>query len=100
VSIRFLLNHLKGRWLIDGNIEFLGRVDEQLNIIGSRVELEEVESRLLHHENVKENVVIVKENENENKYLCAYLVARSETSVSQLREFLLNQLPDFTKNLI
>jgi tyrocidine synthetase-3 len=60
------------RWLPDGNIEFLGRLDHQVKIRGYRVELGEIESRLLELENVKAAVVI-----ESNKYICAYIVGDS-----------------------
>ncbi|MCP5102891.1 MAG: AMP-binding protein, partial [bacterium] len=64
----------QARWLADGNIEFLGRVDTQVKIRGFRVELQEIENRLLLHEKIKEAVVIDREKEGD-KYLCAYVVA-------------------------
>lgn len=85
----------RGRWLTDSNIEFLGRVDNQVKIRGNRVELEEIENQLLHHDAVVEAVVIPKENESGYKYLNAYIVSNNETSVSELRTFLLNHLPDY-----
>ncbi|MCP5105455.1 MAG: hypothetical protein GY950_18860, partial [bacterium] len=63
------------RWLPGGNIEFLGRIDLQVKIRGFRIELSEIENRLLRHEEIKEAVVISREGENGDKYLCAYIVA-------------------------
>ena len=51
-----------GRWLPDGNIEFLGRNDEQVKIRGFRVELGEIEAKLLEHPAIKEAVVVAKED--------------------------------------
>ncbi|MCK5058674.1 MAG: amino acid adenylation domain-containing protein, partial [Candidatus Aminicenantes bacterium] len=97
------------RWLPDGNIEFSGRIDQQVKIRGHRIELGEIENRLLEHELVKEVVVLHKENDAGEKYLCAYIV-EAENIVSQsgglsveaqgvvlsdLRQFLSRLLPDY-----
>ncbi|WP_143328842.1 amino acid adenylation domain-containing protein, partial [Clostridium beijerinckii] len=63
------------RWLPDGNIEFLGRIDNQVKIRGFRIELGEIENRLLENENIKEATVLVKENKDGEKYICAYVVS-------------------------
>ncbi|MCB2298641.1 non-ribosomal peptide synthetase, partial [Clostridium tagluense] len=83
------------RWLADGNIEFIGRIDHQVKIRGFRIELGEIESQLLAHELVKEAVVIDKEDEDGNKYLCAYIVSEEELKVSELREHLSRTLPEY-----
>jgi amino acid adenylation domain-containing protein len=88
------------RWLTDGNIEFLGRLDHQVKIRGIRIELEEIENQLLKHEKVKEVVVLAKEDEPGDKYLCAYIVSGIPGSsrgfdVSVLREYLLKSLPAY-----
>ncbi|NOQ28295.1 MAG: amino acid adenylation domain-containing protein [Bacteroidales bacterium] len=82
------------RWLPDGNIEFLGRIDHQVKIRGFRIELGEIESALLKHENIKESVVLVRE-ENGDKYLCAYIVSKEELNHEELRVYLLEQIPDY-----
>ena len=82
------------RWLSDGNIEFLGRIDHQVKIRGFRIELGEVENQLLTHERIKEAVVLPGDMD-----LYAYIVVGkgnlSTLSVSELREYLANQLPDY-----
>jgi amino acid adenylation domain-containing protein len=90
------------RWLPDGNIEFLGRRDHQIKIRGYRVELGEIENRLLDHKEVKEVIVVVGTNETGIKYLCAYIVPHHppahepEASISKLlKEFLSHSLPDY-----
>jgi fengycin family lipopeptide synthetase D len=62
------------KWLSDGNIEFLGRIDKQVKIRGFRIELAEIESRLIEHHQIKEAVVIDREDTLGDKYLCAYIV--------------------------
>ncbi|MDZ8135365.1 MAG: amino acid adenylation domain-containing protein [Nostoc sp. DedQUE04] len=85
-----------GRWLTDGNIEFLGRIDHQVKIRGFRVELGEIETFLCQHPNVRENVVVVQQGQADNVQLVAYVVAKSEVvpSISELRSFLKEKLPD------
>ncbi len=83
------------RWLPDGNIEFLGRIDYQVKIRGFRVELGEIENQLLEHERVNEAVVLAKGKEGGDKQLIAYYVSEIEISVSELRSFLFERLPDY-----
>ncbi|UCH97450.1 MAG: AMP-binding protein, partial [Candidatus Aminicenantes bacterium] len=83
-----------GRWLTDGNIEFLGRIDHQVKIRGFRIELGEIEHQLLQYENINETLVVAKE-ENNSKYLCAYLVSKEKINVSGIRDFLSRKLPDY-----
>jgi amino acid adenylation domain-containing protein len=85
----------KARWLTDGNIEFLGRTDNQVKIRGHRIELVEIESKLLQHDAIIEAVVIPKENERGQNYLNAYIVSNNEPPVSELRAFLLKHLPEY-----
>ncbi len=83
------------RWLSDGNIELIGRIDQQVKVRGYRIELEEIEIKLLNYEAVKEAVVTSKDDNNGNKYLCAYVVAEKELTVSELRGHLSKALPDY-----
>jgi acyl carrier protein len=82
------------RWLSDGNIECLGRLDSQVKIRGFRIELEEIENRLRSHKQVREVVVFVKDKD-ENKYLCAAIVGESSLDVTVLRDFLSGYLPNY-----
>ncbi|MBD8048442.1 non-ribosomal peptide synthetase [Clostridium faecium] len=83
------------RWLPDGNIEFLGRIDHQVKIRGFRIELGEIESQLLKNEKIKEAVVIAKEDGGGNKYICAYIVGTTKFNVKDLRNYLLKELPEY-----
>jgi natural product biosynthesis luciferase-like monooxygenase protein len=85
-----------GRYLPDGNIEFLGRLDYQVKIRGHRVELGEIEAVLEEHPAIKESVVIAREDTAGDKYLVTYLVAGQEPlpSIIKLRSFLEEKLPE------
>jgi amino acid adenylation domain-containing protein len=91
-----------GRWLPDGNIEFLGRIDHQVKIRGFRVELGEIEALLYQHEDVREAVVVVREEKSDQKNLVGYVVPKAEFTldeskghelVQELRDLLQEQLP-------
>ncbi|NOQ25821.1 MAG: amino acid adenylation domain-containing protein, partial [Bacteroidales bacterium] len=82
------------KWLPDGNIEFLGRIDHQVKIRGFRIELGEIESTLIKHKNIKESVVLAREENNE-KYLCAYVICKEELNNEELRAYMSAQVPDY-----
>ncbi|WP_367387461.1 amino acid adenylation domain-containing protein [Bacillus vallismortis] len=82
------------RWLPDGNIEYVGRMDHQVKIRGYRIEIGEVEAVLLQLESVKEAVVIAIEEEG-SKQLCAYLTGDESLHTAQLKRHLLNKLPAY-----
>jgi acyl carrier protein len=86
-----------GRWLADGNIEYLGRNDFQVKIRGFRIELGEIEARLLECEGVREAVVIAREEIQGQKRLVAYFTAEESTELSpgDLRSQLAGTLPDY-----
>ena len=83
------------RWMVDGNIEYLGRIDNQVKVRGFRIELGEIESELLTHPEVKETVVVAREERDGNKYLCAYLVLEKDLPVMEFREHLSRNLPEY-----
>ncbi|HLP44714.1 MAG TPA: amino acid adenylation domain-containing protein, partial [Candidatus Kapabacteria bacterium] len=83
------------QWLSNGNIEFLGRIDQQIKIRGFRVELGEIENRLLKHEQVKDAVVLAKEDAAGDKYLAAYFVSEIEIPGKNLIEYLAKDLPEY-----
>ncbi len=80
------------RYRPDGNIEFLGRADDQVKVRGFRIELGEIETVLGQHPAVREAVVVVREDAPGEKRLVAYVVA--DTSAGELRQFLRERLPD------
>ncbi len=86
-----------GRFLPDGNIEFLGREDFQVKVQGYRIELGEIEARLQEHENVDLCIVAVREDTPGEKRLVGYVVAKQGTSVdpAEVREYLRGKLPEY-----
>ncbi|MCC9020710.1 non-ribosomal peptide synthetase, partial [Flavobacterium lipolyticum] len=84
-----------GRWLPDGNIEFIGRKDDQVKIRGHRIELGEIEHALVKHEAVSQVVVLARENESAEKELVAYIVSNVEQNASDLRAYLKQSLPEY-----
>jgi amino acid adenylation domain-containing protein len=82
-------------WLADGNIRFLGRVDQQVKIRGFRVEPGEIEARLLSHPGVREAVVLVREDPMGDKYLGAAIIPVEQVTGDALKEHLGLFLPDY-----
>jgi amino acid adenylation domain-containing protein len=83
-----------GRWRPDGSIEFLGRNDHQVKIRGFRIELGEIEAKLREHPEVREAVVLAREDEPLNKRLVAYVVG-DRVQPEALRAHLGTTLPDY-----
>ncbi|WP_428830276.1 amino acid adenylation domain-containing protein [Bacillus subtilis] len=83
------------RWLPDGNIEFLGRIDNQVKVRGFRIELGEIETKLNMAEHVTEAAVIIRKNKADENEICAYFTADREVAVSELRKTLSQSLPDY-----
>ncbi|HEX8362584.1 MAG TPA: amino acid adenylation domain-containing protein, partial [Longimicrobium sp.] len=87
-----------GRYLPDGNIEFLGREDFQVKVQGFRIELGEIEAALKHHPSVRDAVVMAVGEQKGNKRLVAYVVPRDPAeavSSTDLRRFLLRKIPEY-----
>jgi amino acid adenylation domain-containing protein len=84
-----------GRFLADGNIEFLGRNDFQVKIRGFRIELGEIEARLTSHSGVSEAVVLVRAHQDGDKRLVAYYTTAEAVEAETLRTHLSAVLPDY-----
>lgn len=85
------------RYLPDGSIEFLGRIDHQVKIRGFRIELGEIEAVLGQHPAVNQSVVVAREDQPGDRRLVAYVVARQQSppTSSDLRAFLKQKLPNY-----
>ncbi|MEH2261607.1 amino acid adenylation domain-containing protein [Nostoc sp.] len=85
------------RYLPDGNIEYLGRIDSQVKIRGFRIELGEIEAILSQHGDVQASCVIAREDTPGDKRLVAYVVAHQNCTptISELRHFLKAKLPEY-----
>ncbi|ACC81527.1 non-ribosomal peptide synthetase [Nostoc punctiforme] len=93
-----------GRYLPDGNIEYLARIDNQVKIRGFRIELGEIETALLQHPAIREVVVLAREDISDDacgglcqRRLVAYIIfeLNQTHSISDLRSFLQRQLPNY-----
>src|SRR5262245_29406599 len=84
-----------GRYRKDGSVEYLGRIDHQVKIRGYRIELGEIEAAINEHPSVEQVIVLAREDEPGEKRLVGYVVARQQVSVRELREYLLERLPDY-----
>lgn len=94
-GLRFYRSGDRARWLPGGIVEFLGREDDQVKIRGFRVELGEIEAVLLRHPVVKHAAVVVKNTTAGDQTLLAFVVAAGKADSRQLREYLLQYLPDY-----
>ncbi len=84
------------RWRAGGNLEFLGRLDNQVKLRGFRIELGEIESVLNGQAGVRASVVVARDNQLGEKQLVAYVVPKgTPPTVTELREHLLQRLPDY-----
>jgi amino acid adenylation domain-containing protein/thioester reductase-like protein len=84
------------RYLPDGNIEFLGRIDHQVKIRGFRIEIGEIEALLAEHPQIRSSAVIVREDNPGNKQLVAYVVPQKQSNIqTELRSFFKQKLPNY-----
>jgi amino acid adenylation domain-containing protein len=83
------------RYLPDGDVEYLGRIDHQVKIRGFRIELGEIETALISQPEIREAVVLAREDKPGDKRLVAYLVAESELPAGELRDRLRAKLPEY-----
>jgi amino acid adenylation domain-containing protein len=85
------------RYLSDGNLEYLGRLDHQVKIRGFRIELGEIETTITQYPQVREAVVVAQQDGQGEKYLVAYLATNNHESfvINDLRDFLKKRLPEY-----
>lgn len=83
------------KWLPDGTIEYVGRIDNQIKIRGLRIELSEIEHALLKISDVKNAIVITKQDETGDISICAYMIADNKLDIHHIWEELHNYLPNY-----
>ncbi|WP_243735363.1 condensation domain-containing protein, partial [Paenibacillus turpanensis] len=79
----------------DGNVDFIGRIDNQAKIRGYRIETGEIEAKLLSVGGVKEAVVVVREDQEGQKALCAYYTAEEGLMAADLKRAIASELPGY-----
>ncbi|WP_123064862.1 non-ribosomal peptide synthetase [Paenibacillus amylolyticus] len=83
------------KWLPDGRLQFLGRLDSQVKIRGYRIEVGEIESILNQFEDVREAVVVPCQSNAGLQYLAAYYTANQSIDTAHIRRHAANKLPDY-----
>ncbi|HTK08293.1 MAG TPA: amino acid adenylation domain-containing protein [Ktedonobacteraceae bacterium] len=85
------------RWLENGTLAYLGRMDQQIKLRGHRIELNEIAAVLREHPGVQDAVVVMREESEVHAYLAAYVVARTESkpTYQELQQHLQKRLPDY-----
>jgi amino acid adenylation domain-containing protein len=84
-----------GRWNRDGNIEFIGRIDDQVKVRGYRIELSEIELALQQYPGLTDVVVTAIASADGDKQLVAYVVSLQNLEIAALRAYLSNMLPAY-----
>jgi amino acid adenylation domain-containing protein len=86
-----------GRYLADGNVEYIGRIDNQVKLRGFRIELGEVEAALEEHPQVEQAIVVMQGESVDDKRLVGYVVITEAESrlVDMLREYIQTKLPEY-----
>ncbi|PTX61367.1 amino acid adenylation domain-containing protein [Kordia periserrulae] len=83
------------RWTTNGELDYLGRIDNQVKLRGYRIETDEIISNLLKKESIQQAVVLIRETESKEKELVAYITASKEENASDIRTFLADKLPQY-----
>lgn len=83
------------KWLPDGNIDFLGRMDHQVKIRGFRIETGEIEAQLLQHPDINEAYVMAKRDTDGEACLCAYVTPSIGNGAEELKGWLADRLPAY-----
>jgi amino acid adenylation domain-containing protein len=83
------------RWLPDGNVEYLGREDHQVKISGLRIELGEIENRVREYPGIVDCVSVTKKYSETVILIIAYVVAKEDVAIEDLKRYLGRHLPDY-----
>ena len=84
--------------LEDGNIEYIGRIDNQVKVRGYRIELGEIENQLLKNKDIKDAIVITRKDENDVNYIYAYIIPENnmkDLNIDKINKFLKKELPEY-----
>ncbi|QUI23832.1 amino acid adenylation domain-containing protein [Vallitalea pronyensis] len=84
-----------GRWLPDGSIEFIERRDQQIKLRGYRIELSEIENQVTSYESIISSAIKVIENDDSNRFICAYIVSKDVININHLDKYLSGKLPKY-----
>lgn len=79
----------------DGDLHYIGRIDNQVKIRGFRIEIGEIETKLLKHPKINKCVVLPKKNNDLDSYLVAYVVMDEKVSVSDLKNYISKLVPEY-----
>jgi surfactin family lipopeptide synthetase B len=82
------------KWLPDGNIEFIGRIDNQVKVRGFRVELSEIDANILKYPNIKQSITIIQKVHN-SKIICSYIVTDGLVDIHKLKNYLSGTLASY-----
>ena len=83
------------KWLPDGTIEFVGRVDYQVKVRGYRIELGEIETAIRKNEQIQDAVVIARKDRSGNNYLTAYYISKAGIRENEIIAYLETSLPEY-----
>ncbi|MBE6051591.1 MAG: amino acid adenylation domain-containing protein [Clostridium sp.] len=83
------------KWNNEGVLEYIGRADFQVKIRGFRIEIGEVEAAIANYKDVKEVIVLAKENNKKEKYLCAYMTTNTSIDSKEIRKYLSEKIPAY-----
>ena len=82
------------KWVPDGNIEFIGRIDNQVKVRGFRIELSEIDNNILTYPSIKQSISIIHDINN-SKFICSYIVADKNIDSKKLKEYLSKTLANY-----
>lgn len=82
------------KWLPDGSIEFIGRIDNQVKIRGFRIELSEIDRRNIEYPGIKQSFTTI-QNINDVKTICSYIVSDEQIDITNLKNTLREKLPNY-----
>lgn len=84
-----------GQWQPDGSILFQGRLDNQIKLRGFRIELADIEQKIMTHPQIKESVVILVTDDSGLKDICAYYTSDVEITPEEIKQYLKEKLPNY-----